>query len=173
MASQQAPLTISRLVLRLLVVANFIYGAAILGGLAASFVAKVPFMTALGIPPSPETEAQIQAMRLIAVLGLASIPLYYVMLTRLLAIVGDVEVGDPFVLANAARLKTIAWALLVVQVISLIISGIAQSVSTEEHPLELSAGFSIGGWLAVVLLFVLARVFRDGSRMRADLEGTV
>ena len=173
MASQHAPLTISRLVLRLLVVANFIYGAAILAGLIASFVAKIPFMTALGIPPSHETETQIQAMRLIAVLGLAAVPLYYVMLTRLLAIVRDVEEGDPFVLPNAARLKTIAWALLVVQVISLIISGIAQSVSTEEHPLELSAGLSIGGWLAVVLLFVLARVFREGSKMRADLEGTV
>jgi len=34
-------------------------------------------------------------------------------------------------------------------------------------------GFSFAPWLAVLLLFVLARVFAEGARMRADLEGTV
>ena len=29
------------------------------------------------------------------------------------------------------------------------------------------------GWLAVLLLFVLARVFNHGTRIRDDLEGTV
>ena len=33
--------------------------------------------------------------------------------------------------------------------------------------------FSLTPWLAVVLLFVLARVFDEGTRMRDDLEGTV
>jgi hypothetical protein len=31
----------------------------------------------------------------------------------------------------------------------------------------------VTGWLAVLLLFVLARVFDYGTRMRDDLEGTV
>lgn len=173
MASLHNPLAISRLVLRLLLIANFLYGAAILAGLIASLTAKTVFMTALGVPPSPETEPQIRAMRMIAVLGLATIPLYFIMLKRLLAIIGTVGAGDPFVAVNAVRLKTIAWVLLGVQLISLAISGIARSVSTEAHPLELGAGFSIGAWLAVVLLFVLAHVFAEGSRMRDDLEGTV
>jgi hypothetical protein len=30
--------------------------------------------------------------------------------------------------------------------------------------------FSLTGWLAVVLLFVLARVFEEGTQMREDLE---
>ena len=32
---------------------------------------------------------------------------------------------------------------------------------------------SPGGLFAVLMIFVLARIFRHGSEMRADLEGTV
>ena len=32
---------------------------------------------------------------------------------------------------------------------------------------------SLGGWIAVVMIFVLARVFRIGARMRDDLAMTV
>jgi hypothetical protein len=46
-------------------------------------------------------------------------------------------------------------------------------VSTPAHPLDIEAGFSINGWLAVLLTFLLARVFAQGTRMRDDLEGTV
>ena len=40
-------------------------------------------------------------------------------------------------------------------------------------PLNIDAGFSISGWLAVLLTFLLARVFAEGTHMRDDLEGTV
>ena len=33
------------------------------------------------------------------------------------------------------------------------------------HPLHLDAGFSPSGWLAVILIFVLARVFAEGTLM--------
>ena len=56
---------------------------------------------------------------------LAAIPLNYLILKRLLAIVDTVREGDPFVAANAARLQTIAWALLALQIVSLVIGGIA------------------------------------------------
>lgn len=49
----------------------------------------------------------------------------YLILKRLLAIVDTVREGDPFVAANAARLQTIAWALLALQIVSLVIGGIA------------------------------------------------
>ena len=38
---------------------------------------------------------------------------------------------------------------------------------------HLDAGFSINGWLAVLLTFLLARVFAEGTLMREDLKGTV
>ena len=112
-------------------------------------------------------------LRAIAVLGLITIPLNYVILKRLLAIVTTVRVGDPFVAANASRLRAIAWALLALNILSVVIGAIGKSVSTPAHPLHLDAGFSINGWLAVLLTFLLARVFAEGTLMREDLEGTV
>ena len=112
-------------------------------------------------------------LRAIAVLGLAVIPLNYMVLKKLLAIVETVRAGDPFVAANASRLQAVAWALLTLQLLSLVIGAIGKSVSTPAHPVHLDAGFSINGWLAVLLTFLLARVFAEGTHMRADLEGTV
>jgi len=112
-------------------------------------------------------------MRAIAVLGLAVVPLSYVVLKRLLAMVDSVRAGDPFVATNASRLRAIAWALLALQLLSIVIGTIAKALSTPAHPLNLDAGFSINGWLAVLLTFVLARVFAEGALMREDLERTV
>jgi hypothetical protein len=84
-----------------------------------------------------------------------------------------VRAGDPFVALNASRLQAIAWVLLALQLLSLVIAAIAKTVSTPAHPVDLDAGFSINGWLAVLLTFLLARVFAEGALMRDDLEGTV
>jgi len=94
-------------------------------------------------------------------------------LTRLLAMVETVRAGDPFVAANASRLQAIAWALLALQLLSITIGAITKAVSSPAHPLHLNAGFSVNGWLAVLLTFLLARVFAEGTLMREELEGTV
>jgi Protein of unknown function (DUF2975) len=99
--------------------------------------------------------------------------LNYAVLKRLLAIVGTVRAGDPFVATNAHRLRAIAWTLLALQILSLVIGAIGRAISTPAHPVHLDAGFSIHGWLAVLLTFLLARVFAEGTHMREDLEGTV
>ena len=130
-------------------------------------------MSAFKLSPSPEAERLVMGLRAIAVLGLAAIPLNHVVLKRLLAIVETVRAGDPFVAANASRLQAIAWVLLALNLLSIVIGAIAKTVSTPAHPLHLDAGFSINGWLAVLLTFVLARVFAEGALMREDVEGTV
>ncbi|MGI8432054.1 MAG: hypothetical protein ACR2MW_07185, partial [Chthoniobacterales bacterium] len=79
-----AALTVSRVALRILLVLNWVYAAAILTGLIGSFTAERIVMTAIGVPPSPETEPLIQGMRAIALLGLVSIPMHYLILRRLL-----------------------------------------------------------------------------------------
>ncbi len=129
-------------------------------------------LSAFKIAPSPDADRLIMALHAIAVLGLAAIPLHYAVL-KLLAIVETLRGGDPFVGANATRLQAIAWALLALQLLSLVIGAIAKTVSTPAHPIHLDAGFSINGWLAVLLTFLLARVFAEGTHMRDDLEGTV
>ena len=170
--SSSAALPIAHVALRILIVLNWLMGAAIVALLVA-LPNEQWIMSAFKLSPSPESERLITALRTIAVVGLATIPLHYVVLKRLLAIVGTVRAGDPFVPANASRLQEIAWALLGLQLLSLVIGAIAKSVSTPAHPLHLDAGFSISGWLAVLLTFLLARVFAEGTLMRDDLEGTV
>jgi hypothetical protein len=171
-ASSSTALPIAHVVLRILIVVNWLSGAAILALLVVS-PNEQWIMSAFKLSPSPEAERLVMGLRAVAVLGLGAIPLHYVVLKRLLAIVETVRGGDPFVAANASRLQAIAWALLALQLLSLVIGAIAKSVSTPAHPLNLDAGFSINGWLAVLLAFLLARVFAQGTLMREDLEGTV
>jgi hypothetical protein len=171
-ASSSAALPISYVVLRILIVVNWLSGAAILALLVVS-PNEQWIMSAFKLSPSPEAERLVMGMRAIAALGLVTIPLNYVVLKRLLAIVETVRGGDPFVPANATRLQTIARVLLTLQLFSLVIGAIAKAVSTPAHPLKLDAGFSISGWLAVLLTFLLARVFAEGALMREDLAGMV
>jgi hypothetical protein len=171
-ASSSTALPIAYVALRVLIVLNWLMGVAILALLIVSPNERW-IMSAFKLSPSPEAARLVMGLRVVAVLGLASIPLNYVVLERLRAIVETVRAGDPFVAANAARLQAIAWALLALQLLSLVIDGIAKAVSTPAHPVNLDAGFSISGWLAVLLTFLLARVFAEGGRMREDLAGTV
>ena len=170
--SSSAALPIAHVVLRVLIVLNWLGGAAI-----AILLVATPndrwIMQAFDLAPSPDTDRLILGMRVIAIFGLVTVPLSYAALKRLLEIVQTVRAGDPFVAANADRLQAIAWALLGLQVVSMVIGGIARSVSTPAHPLHVDAGFSVNGWLAVLLTFLLARVFAQGTHMRDDLEGTV
>jgi Protein of unknown function (DUF2975) len=171
-ASSSAALPIAHVVLRILIVLNWLSGAAILA-LLVVMPNEQWIMAAFKLSPSPEAERLVMGLRAIAVLGLVAIPLNYVVLKRLLAIVETVREGDPFVAANASRLQAVAWALLALNLLSIVIGAIAKAVSTPAHPLHINAGFSINGWLAVLLTFLLARVFAEGALMREDLEGTV
>ena len=171
-SSSSPALPIAYVVLRILIVVNWLLGVAILALLVAT-PNEQWIMSAFKLSPSPDTDRLIMGLRAVAVLGLASIPLNYVVFKRLLAIVETVRAGDPFVAANASRLQAIAWALLAIQVLSIVIGAIGKAVSTPAHPVDLDAGFSVNGWLAVLLTFLLARVFAAGALMRDDLEGTV
>ena len=171
-ASPSAALPIAHVVLRILIVVNWLFGAAILALLVVS-PNEQWIMRAFKLSPSPDTERLIMGLRAIAALGVVAFLPNYVVLKRLLAIVETVRAGDPFVAGNASRLQAIAWALLTLQLLSLVIGAIAKAVSTPAHPLKLDAGFSTNGWLAVFLTFLLARVFAEGARMRDDLDGTV
>jgi hypothetical protein len=165
-------LPIAHVLLRILIVVNWLGGAAILA-LLLVMPNEQWIMSAFKLSPSPEAERLVMGLRAIAVLGLVTTPLNHAVLKRLLAIVDTVRAGDPFVAANASRLQAIAWVLLALNVLSIVIGTIAEAVSTPAHPLHLDAGFSINGWLAVLLTFLLARVFAEGAHMREDLEGTV
>ncbi len=170
--SSSPALPIAHVALRILIILNWVGGAAILA-LIVALPNERWIMSAFKLSPSPDADRLILGLRVVAALGVGVILLNYAALKRLLAIVETVRSGDPFVPANADRLRAIAWVLLAMQVLSIVIAAIGKSISTPAHPINLDAGFSVNGWLAVLLMFILARVFAEGTLMREDLEGTV
>jgi hypothetical protein len=171
-ASSSAALPLAHVLLRILIIGNWLMCAAIL---ILLFVAPNAewIISSMDLTPGPDADRVILGFRAIALLGLIGVPLNYAILTRLLAMVETVRAGDPFVPANAARLQLIAWLMLVLQLLSMAIGAIADSLSTPAHQVDLDAGFSVNGWLAVLMTFLLARVFAAGTTMRDDLEGTI
>ncbi|MGH9421888.1 MAG: DUF2975 domain-containing protein [Thermoanaerobaculia bacterium] len=175
--SHPRELTLSNNVLKTFLVLNPIFGVFVMAMFIATFFAPSWMMRALthehGASQGPEFHALLIGMRWIMLLGSLGAVLVQVALTRLLAIVQTVSVGDPFVLLNAERLKTIAWAMLGGEILHFVIGMIARGISTETHQLDIDWKFNFTRWIFVLFLFVLARVFEQGARMREDLEGTV
>lgn len=114
----------------------------------------------------------IALLRITAVVSIAACVAVYQLFTRLLAILETVRAGDPFVVANADRLQRIGWALFAIQMLDLGFGGIVLALDRlgVDH-VTWVPGFT--GWIGVVMLFVLARVFRVGAGMRDDLAMTV
>jgi hypothetical protein len=119
-------------------------------------------------PPRIDPSWLVPVLRIWIVLALPMIAAVHVSLSRLLAVVETVRSGDPFVPENAARLNTIAWCVLTTQLLNLTFGILAATMNAAGSHIDWE--FSATGWLAVVLLFVLARVFEEGTQMRDDLE---
>jgi hypothetical protein len=90
-------------------------------------------------------------------------------------IVDTVGEGDPFVPINARRLTIMAWLVLAVQLVTLPMGaiGVWLAQMSKDTTFDVDDGISGNGLLLMLVLFVLARVFRQGTAMREELEGTV
>ena len=161
-------LAVARPVIRILTVANIVYGICITLLLVWSFFIEGWPQRPLGDFASLHPQLP-NGLRAIVVIGVIGAVIAHTILRRLLAIVDTVRSGDPFILENARRLTAIAWSVMALEVLRLIVAAIASAV-WEAGRIQ---GFSIASWFAVLMLFVLAGVFAHGARMRADLEGTV
>ena len=90
-------------------------------------------------------------------------------------VVASASVGDPFIEANAVELVRVAWLLLGVNLIDALIKPMVYllapaAVRAKVHD---TVHISVTGLFAVLLIFVLAQIFRRGSDMRAELAGTI
>ncbi len=162
-------LAVARPVTRGLIVLNALYALVIAGLLVSSFFFADWPARPLGFDLVNAHPLLSHGLRAIMIVGLAGAAIAHTILRRLLAIVDSVRVGDPFILDNAERLTAIAWRVLALELLRLVVAAIAAKV-WEAGRID---AFSFAPWLAVLLLFVLAGVFAQGARMRADLEGTV
>lgn len=129
-----------------------------------------------GLPADGGTIGAIILLLLGVALLLGLMVWFLVLLRRIIDSVRD---GDPFAPINAGRLARMGWIALGGQLAAIPVGAIAMyldDVIGDGHDkLQINADFGIdgGGILLILVLFILARVFRHGATMREDLEGTV
>jgi hypothetical protein len=111
-------------------------------------------------------------LTVVGLLGLASILSFYFLrhLTRIVSTVGE---GDPFVPVNAERLRAMGWLTIAVDVVFAVLATVVNLAPRSHGHADGDFTFTLGGILLALVLFVLARVFREGTRLRDELEGTV
>ena len=166
-------LAITHPLIQVLTVANLLYAAGIALLLASSFFRPDWPWEPLGLEVEGPGSSIPSALRTVMVLGLVGAALVHAILRKLLAIVASVRAGDPFVAENAERLQSIAWNVVGLEILRLAVHLIYENFARQGTPMDLGDGFAFTPWLAVLLLFVLAGVFSQGTRMRGELEGTV
>ena len=165
-------LVASRLLLQLCRLLNLLTGVGLVVALVASFPFADAFADFFAKRPVPGGAGWLLVvLRTWMVVALPMVGLVHVFLTRLLEVVGTVRDGDPFVPANAVRLRTIAWCGFALECLRFVFGVFAGAMDAAGSDIPWS--FSLSGWLAVGLLFVLAQVFAEGTRLRTDLDGMV
>lgn len=159
---------------------------AVIGVAAALVSLAIPFIVAFqdrvlaeiakeGITAGPEIIGAF-ALLLAGMAGLLALAVYFLVLLR--RIVLSVGEGDPFVPANADRLARMGWVALAGQLATIPFGAIALWITeivgdNDKFSIHDDFGFDFGGFLLILILFILARVFRQGALMREELEGTV
>jgi hypothetical protein len=88
-------------------------------------------------------------------------------LRRLFAALARSDVFNPL---NARRLRLIGYGLVALEIIGgVLAAGIA--MVDEDEPFRFP--FNPTGWFAIVVVFILAEVFREGARLRRQSELTI
>jgi hypothetical protein len=107
--------------------------------------------------------------------AIAALVLAQLIFRALHRVVASASVGDPFIEANATELVHVAWLLLGLQLIDTLIKPVVFLLAPDAVRARMHGTFhfSMIGLFAVLLIFVLALIFRRGSEMRAELAGTV
>ncbi len=160
-------------VLRILLVLNIAFAAAFL----LAMLASVPFHDLLAGRiaakyPAVDVERIVIGIRALLLLGVAASVPAHIIFSRLIAIIGTVLAGETFASPNARRVRAIGWALLAIQLLDVPLLLIVPNFAGLGIRVD-GSSVSIGGWLSVLVAFILARVFAEGAALREDLEGTV
>ena len=100
-----------------------------------------------------------------------------IVVDRLRSIFATLSHGDPFVPENAGHLRVI-WV--AVAVFELLRYGVSALQALALHlagdaatGMQSNMQFTISAWLAVLVLIVLAEVFREGARLRQEQKLTI
>ena len=163
----------SHLVVRTGLIVNRLFVVAVIAGLTVSLISGSWLRAMLlGQGPGADAGAEVSGLRWMMCIGLVMGASIDRLLAALEKIVESASLSSPFVAANASRLRAIGWALLMLQLLSI------PAYLVERTFPGMGMGtpepfFSVSGWMAVLMVFVLSRVFQVGSAMREELEGTI
>ena len=188
MASNSRLFSVTYFLLKAATLLSFLAGGILLlcllglGGVMTTDLSDTLAIPALleGVPRN-----QIFGIVLVALTGgLAYVVLAMFVFVLFSKIVETAMTGDPFVAENADRLSRAGWLLLAIYGVGLVTG--AAVLGMVPHELMAKAGGdahnviqidhgdpSPVGLLSILLIFVLAQIFRRGAEMRAELEGTV
>ena len=167
-------LQVTRLMLTLLMVLVVLAGAALL--LTMPILVFRYADVSRDLAASGVDEASIPWLVGMVLGGALICALSFFFLRHLRRVVDSVREGDPFVPINAERLRHMAWLAVAVQAVLLVVAPLVMWFDALPHKQNVrhnSDGISFGALVLALLLFVLARVFRRGTEMRDELEGTV
>jgi hypothetical protein len=106
-----------------------------------------------------------------AVYGTLYLGALLTILSRLRKVFATLTAGDPFEPENIPRLRLIGFVLAGMELaryaLGALLLAIAPALSWEID------GFNITVWFSVLVVFVLAEVFREGARLRREAELTI
>jgi hypothetical protein len=143
---------------------------------------NVGSMHAVLNPLTDVTADDVARIALTALAGAATVVVMVQFILRaILRIVVSASVGDPFIARNAVELARVAWLWLGIMAAevatSLAVYAVAPPVIRDKfvgHPFIVPpVDITLTDLFAALLIFVLARIFRRGTEMRAELEATI
>jgi hypothetical protein len=94
-----------------------------------------------------------------------------VIVNRLRKIFATLTAGDPFDPENVRRLRVIGVMLGALELSRYVAALITTWIAPQEF--RPTGGVSLTAWFAVLVVFVLAEVFREGARLRREAELTI
>jgi phage-related protein len=146
-----------------------------IGTAAVLTLQRAELMGEIAKAGAPAMSAGLIIAAMLIVIGL--LYLAWRFFKELLGIINSVADGEPFHPDNADRLSRMGWITVIAQVAMLPIAGIAawldQYMDKVVSHFHVDSSVDFEGVLLTLILFILARVFREGARMREELEGTV
>jgi hypothetical protein len=97
---------------------------------------------------------------------------YILILKRLRQVFATLAIGDPFHPDNVVRLRYIGAILVGLELLGYLFSAyfwvLDPTLLRDEKP-----SISLSGWFSILVVFVLAEVFREGARLRREAELTI
>lgn len=158
----------SVILLVLMIIVGIGIAAVAVGGVALVFTSGVEAKLAEGLHTTDvptKSELLLLFAALILLLGLL-----VMMLHRLRRVTLTVRNGDPFNARNPGDLRVIALLLALGEIFTTVaFFAIPESFRGEKVAYDLD----LTSWFAVLIVLVLAEVFREGARLRAEAELTV